>query len=549
MGIIIILIPLLIYLIAASTVKKDVIKHPDDYFSAFKKVGKTEFTSSSIAYGFQVSTIYPFLFWGASMFLFVPFINALFWGFGIILFYFSFNKISRFLGSGKTLHGLIGETYGIKARIIASLLTIVGFIGYIIAELWFGSLVLLSVFPSNNWLYFSVFVFIFFIAVYLYKAGQVSSIRTDQLQLTFTYFGVFGIIIYLLYLIVNNGVIIGGELTWGLLFLSVLIPIILLTRKTKFILLNSFFDKILNVIITVFFVSILILSILIIFKNSQGYNVNNFVNLEGFGFAGLFSLMLLPLCWQFVDLTNWQRLLSVKMPNSNSQINQNIKKGLLNFAIESPFTWILFIVFGLLISTSFPNWTFEDILIDFPRQMINSNIIFEQILGYTFIVSIISIMLSTMDSFIMGISFTYTYDINSQSRNLIEKQSEIDVSTTQQILNKGKYFGFFIVLIALVLFIFFDKNIEGGGNLFINLLLTFYSAALSFLPLIIGMIFLKTKPNSNWALASMLIGSIAGISIGVYATLYNPVFAWYPIIISFLFSSIIYGIGVLFKKD
>jgi hypothetical protein len=99
MGILIIFIPLLIYLLAALNVKKDIIKHPDDYFAAFKKVGKTEFTSSSIAYGFQVSTIYPFLFWGASMFLFVPFINSVFWGIGILLFYFSFNKISKYLGN------------------------------------------------------------------------------------------------------------------------------------------------------------------------------------------------------------------------------------------------------------------------------------------------------------------------------------------------------------------------------------------------------------------------------------------------------------------
>ena len=346
-----------------------------------------------------------------------------------------------------------------------------------------------------------------------------------------------------------NGNIIGGELTWGLLFLSVLISIILLIRKTKFILLNSFFDKILNVIITVFFISIFILSILIIFKNSQSYDLNNFVNLEGFGFAGLFSLMLLPLCWQFVDLTNWQRLLSVKMPESNSRINQDIKKGLLNFAIESPFTWILFIVFGLLITASLPSWSFEDILIDLPKQLINSNIFIEQILGYTFIVSIISIMLSTIDSFIMGISFTYAYDINPHSRKLIEEKREIDVATTKQILNKGKYFSFLAVIIALGLFILFDQNIKGGGELFINLLLTFYSATLSFLPLIIGMIFLKKKPNSTWALASMLIGATAGISIGVYATLYNPVFAWYPIIVSFALSFIIYGLGYIINKE
>lgn len=548
MGIIIILIPLLIYLFAALTVKKDVITHPDDYFAAFKKVGKTEFTSSSIAYGFQVSTIYPFLFWGASMFLFVPFINAVFWGIGILVFYFSFNKISKFLGTGKTIHGLIGDTYGKNARIIASLLTIVGFIGYIIAELWFGSRVLLAIFPSNDWLYFSVFIFIFFIAIYLFKAGQVSSIRTDQLQLTFTYFGVFGIIIYLLYLTFNNGVAINGALNWGLVILLFLAPIILIIRKVKYISINTVVDRILNSFITIFFISIIVLIILIIYKGNKDFALDNFINLEGFGYVGLISLMILPLSWQFVDLTNWQRLLSVKASDSNSRINQNIKKGLLNFAIESPFTWILFIVFGLLISTSFPNWTFEDILIDFPKQMINSNILLEQILGYTFIVSIISIMLSTLDSFIMGISFTYTYDINSKTRQLIEKQRTLDKNIVREILNKGKYFGFLSVLIAVGLFVFFDKNIIGGGNLFINLLLTFYSAALSFLPLIIGMLFLNKKPSPNWALSSMLIGAISGISLGVYATLFNPIFAWYPITACVLISSTIYIVGYFNRK-
>lgn len=297
-----------------------------------------------------------------------------------------------------------------------------------------------------------------------------------------------------------------------------------------------------------FFLAVVILSVLIIVKSSQNYTIDNFINLEGFGIAGMVSLMLLPLCWQFVDLTNWQRLLSVKAQEPNTKINQSIKLGLFNFAVESPFTWILFIVFGLLITASLPNWKFEDILIDFPKQMINSNIVFEQILGYAFIVSIISIMLSTIDSFIMGISFTYTYDINSQSRTLLENKKDIGINSTSSILNKGKLFGFFAVIISLVLFVVFDKNIKGGGELFINLLLTFYSAALSFLPLILGMLYLTNKPKQNWTLASMLVGAISGVGIGCYATLYNPAYAWYPIIISLLLSSLIYGVGLLSNK-
>lgn len=547
-GFFIILVPLFIYLIAALTVKKDVINHPDDYFAAFKKVGRTEFTSSSIAYGFQVSTIYPFLFWGASLFLFVPFVNAIFWGIGILLFYFSYPKISQFLGKGKTLPGIMGEYYGNNTRTIAALLTIVGFIGFIVAELWFGSRVLLAIFPNNDWIYFSAIIFVIFIAIYLFKAGQVSSIRTDQMQLAFTYFGVFGIIIYILYLLFSRGVFIEGSLFWGIILITLFIPVILLIRKAKFISFNSKSDRILNALISISFLAIFVLSVLTIFQNDKSFSLENFFNLEGFGYAGLISLMLLPLSWQFVDLTNWQRILAVKNKNENSELNRDTKKGLLNFSIESPFTWILFIVFGLMITSAFPGWSFEDILIDFPKQLISSTIGLERILGYTFIVSIISIMLSTIDSFIMGISFTYTYDLNKYSRNILDNDKEISSQATGKILQKGKIFGFISVLFAIILFIFFDKNIQGGGDLFINLMLTFYTAVLSFLPLVLGIIFLRSKPSNNLAMVSMSAGSILGIVLGVYSVLVNQDFVWFPIIICILTSTTIFLIGYFNNK-
>lgn len=547
MGIFIILLPLVFYLLVAISGKKETINHPDDYFSAFRKVGKTEFTSSSVAYGFQVSTIYPFLFWGASMFLFVPFVNALFWGVGILFFYLSFNKISRFLGKGKTLHGLIGKVYGNRTRVIASYLTILGFVGFIIAELWFGSRVLLAVFPNNNWIYISAFIFIIFISIYLFKEGQISSIKTDQLQLAFTYLGVFGIIIHLLYLTFKSEQEVTGALNWGLLILVILTISILSIRRLKFIKINSLIDNILNIIISLLFVLIIILSILLLYNNGSNFELGNFVNLEGFGYAGLISLILLPLSFQFVDLTNWQRILAVKQKDSET-VSKDIKKGLLNFSVESPFTWILFIVFGLLISTAFSNLTFEDILIDFPKQMINSTGILDKIVGYTFIVSIVSIMLSTIDSFIMGISFTYTYDINKNTKDIIDENKNIDSNQLESILKKGKTFGFVTVLISIGLFVIFDKFIKGGGDLFINLLLTFYTASLSFLPIVLGIIYLKKRPSENWAISSMLLGSIISISLGVYSVLVNPNYAWYPIIICVLLSFATYSIGLFFNK-
>ncbi len=547
MGILIILMPLSIYLIVALAGKRGKINHPDDYFSAFRRVGETEFTSSSVAYGFQVSTVYPFLFWGAAMFLFVPFINSIFWGLGILLFYLSFNRISKYLGKGKTLHGLIGKTYGNKARVVASYLTILGFVGYIISELWFGSRVLLAILPNNNWIYFSAFVFVLFISVYLFKEGQISSIKTDQLQLTFTYLGVFGIIIYLLYATIKNGQEIVGALNWGLLIVIVLALFILFIRKLKFIRIYSKIDNVLNIIVSLLFISIIILSGIVLFNNGSNFQLGDFVNLEGFGYLGLISLIILPLSWQFVDLTNWQRILSVKEDETKTA-GSNIKKGLLAFSIESPFTWILFLIFGLLISTVFSNLTFEDILIDFPKEMINSKNAFEIFIGYAFIVSVISIMLSTIDSFIMGIAFTYTYDIDSKSKKMIDENVELNENQLNNILSRGKTFGFLTVVLSIVLFIVFDVFVKGGGSLFINFLLTFYTASLSFLPLVLGMIFLKKVPSQNWSIATMLISAITSISLGVYAVVVNPDYAWFPIIVCVILSCLVYIIGSFFTR-
>jgi hypothetical protein len=67
-----ILIPLIIYLVSAFTIPKGVIRHPDDFFIAYRQVSTTPFSNSSIAYAFQVATVYPFLIWAISQKIFVP---------------------------------------------------------------------------------------------------------------------------------------------------------------------------------------------------------------------------------------------------------------------------------------------------------------------------------------------------------------------------------------------------------------------------------------------------------------------------------------------
>lgn len=166
-------------------------------------------------------------------------------------------------------------------------------------------------------------------------------------------------------------------------------------------------------------------------------------------------------------------------------------------------------------------------------------------MGYTFVVSVISIMLSTIDSFIMGISFTYTYDYSKVTRDLVEQNENLSKRELKFVLNRGRLFSITCVLVAFGLFVFFDINISGGGGLFINLLLTFYSGILSLLAIVLGMVLFEKKVRSGWALASAASGAVLGIGVGIYAVLYDATLAWYPVIISLLISALVYLIGIL----
>ena len=557
-GLIVILIPLLIYVVGALSVAAKDVKHPDDYFVAYKKVGVTAFSSSSIAYAFQVSTIYPFLLWGASNFFLVPLVNTVGWGLGIFLFYLCFNRYKQFIGSDLTLHGFLGEKYGLSVRVIASYLTIIAFLGFAISETYFGSKVLLSIIEDKNIFYLIVLGSLLFVYGYIAYGGQVSSIRTDQLQLIMSYLGVFGLMLYFIYLLIANASEVSGPLFWGFIVLIVYIPSVLLFRKFKFIKFSehdsvgdSIINRILNTSIGVIFILVLIGVIWALAKSSHVTTVDNFFNIEGFGIAGLLSLTILPLSFQFVDLSNWQRLLAVKADDGKDieSLHGNIRKGLLIYAIESPFTWIIFIFFGALTVAALPNFTFTDLLVDIPKQLINSGNLLQEFFGYTFIVSVLAIMLSTVDSFMMGIIFTFVYDSFGKTRKMIDSGNEDKVKTNYKtIINSGRIFGLFAILIGIAFFVIFDKNVPNGGELFINLLLSFYAAQLSFFPLVFGILFLREQPSPFWANASMILGAVLGIGLGIYAVLFNPEFAWYPILVCFCMSSFIYFIGYLLKK-
>lgn len=86
-----------------------------------------------------------------------------------------------------------------------------------------------------------------------------------------------------------------------------------------------------------------------------GDSVRSAVTSPGFfnlsqGTPNLLSLALLPLFWQFVDVTMWQRLAAVQLPPQTGSLREKlgpIRVGLQRFAFESPVTWLFAIIIGI----------------------------------------------------------------------------------------------------------------------------------------------------------------------------------------------------------
>lgn len=552
-GPLLVAVPIAIYLMAALSVRREDVRLPDNFFTAHRKVDVTVFSTSSIAYAFQMSTIFPFMVWGASNFFFVPIVNTLFWGVGILLFQLSFRRYESFVGRDQTLHGLLGDQYGNSIRKLASYLTITGFLGLSVAELYFGSQVLLSVSEGNAIVYISIVGVSTLVYIYIAYGGQLSSMRTDQLQLAISYLGFFGIILYFLYVILSSKSLINPPLTIASVIGAVYIPYVVYKRRGRFLRLGfgnravTAGGEFLNTLIVIMLVAIWASILFLLHRGTISTRPLSFFDLTGFGLPGLLSLAILPLCFQFVDLTNWQRLLSVKPSSvSTGQLRKDIGRGLLIYSVESPFTWLVALFFGALVTCAVTGVSSDNLLIDLPRHLLRTQTATGRIIGYTFILSVISVMLSTVDSFLVGVIYTFTYDSYGPTQRILDtKDSETIASKAGFIIRSGRWFGALALVFTLAMLFTFDRAIPNGGSLFVNLLLAFYSAQLSFFPLVFGVLFLRTRPTARWAGTSMVLGAGAGIALGIYSVIWNPTYAWYPLLVCFGVSCSVYAAGYI----
>jgi len=553
LGIFILLIPLAIYLIAGMVSQRE-IRTPDDFFIAYKKVGTTPFSNSSIAYGFQVATIYPFIIWAATGSISLAIANTIFWGVGILVFSAVVPKLESFIGSDKTLHGFIGEKYkSTSLRQITAWLTILGIAGVALAEIVWGSSILsILIGPSKPAMYLVLFFMVLYVLLYILRGGQLSSIRTDQIQLIFSYVGVFIVIGYSVFVLIKNNVTLNFSASFCLILLILSLARILLYRRFKFYMPETSkgkttgIMKFSNVFISALFILVIVLSIFALPKlNFAGAKTS--LALGGFGVLTVIAYSLMPLLFQFCDMTNWQRILAVEVedPSDKKRVIKDITKGLRVYGVESPFSWFSVIALGAFFALAFPSVIAGgDPFYNIPNMLATSALWYEQLFGYVFIVSILAIMLSTVDSAIAAILFAFTYDANPRSRKILDTNDKAKIEeNTEKIMKAGKIFSVLIIAF-LTLHIFIDYFEFGGVN-FIGMLFAFYTAQLSFAIPVIGAILFDRLPKKGFVIASIVISAAFGVISGIYITITGlDAYQWVPIIGTLCSSLIIFSLGL-----
>lgn len=413
------------------------------YYYANRKVSPNRFIDTTIIYALQVAAITLFTTWGYQYGFWVILVPV-FWGMGYYLISFLIDRghLDSFLQQENigTIHQFISlkgkkPLLGVFAA-LASLLGIAGpamyeaqFSGELVARIstaMIGSEKAATIIPQYATLFFICFVLM--AAIYILYGGFQAIVRTDIIQLGIGYSCLTIGISFLLLKMVQNGYFCEA-LFFTTLFFILSIFILFCWLRTFFQefrhdgLFWNLFASLFPIAISVFIYTVTFIVIFIIpdvdrscvfsFDSwSEIFRLHKFDKPFALGAMSLLSLFIANSLYQVVDIGQWQRLASVDINgNGYAEKKRELSKALKVAMIYSPITWIICVLFGMLlhyVSADIVNNPYDE-FVTFLIGYQSAGIL-GQVVVSIFILSLISIMFSTLDSLVSSIVFTIHND-------------------------------------------------------------------------------------------------------------------------------------------
>jgi Na+/proline symporter len=250
---------------------------------------------------------------------------------------------------------------------------------------------------------------------------------------------------------------------------------------------------------------------------------------------GLVALLLLPLFYPLVDITNWQRMAAFEQ-NADGKVASTWQPAALRrifgiYAFETALVWLFMCTFGAIAALSIATPSAADSMQDFVQQLVaQENFVADGALSLL-LVAVLAIALSTMSSAFSASICAIRYDIlpafSAEPRSEKTPPVEEARATGRAVTASGTLclviFGAFYAVGA-----YRPMGFNGSG--FLALLFAFFCAQLSFVPLVLGPLIGRTRGGAvspGWALGVIGCGAVVGVgSVAIYLTSGSEPWLW-----------------------
>jgi Na+/proline symporter len=532
--------PILIYLIVGIFAKSSKVATIDDYFIYSQQVGVNDYANTSVGYALQMAAMFLFAYWGIIYGLGALW-TAIFWFCGFALLYRLLPKFLPFHDNPTTLHQYLAERFGKKSiQRLAAAATIIGLWGTMMAELDYTMQVYSPLVTNTQSTFIIQTLFLAFGVLYIIVNGYKAEVNTERIQVPFAYAGLIAVLILTLPAVWIHS----GPKAYTVIFALFIITLLLMVvGKMSADLRRPLHDW-------QVWIPLLALAGLVgvgwwVHSSGLRPGANSTIldaplfgtQLKAQGYFALFSLFIANVFWMPVDFSTWQRVASVE--GKNQEGLERLRRGTWRVMFESPASWCLGIVLGLIIHAGgfIPQGTDpSEALPSFSTALENGVAArhFAWAAGWLyplFIIACISIMLSTVDSIISAIAFTADRDL------------PITPESRKNRLAPARLWTLGIVVVGLGLYPLLRFIL--GANL-PTFLYAAYSMQLSLLVIVLLALYNK-RLDGRAAVASVLCGFIAtGIAFYLAIRVPDPDAAVLPPVFAVLGATV--GYAMFFRR-
>ena len=362
-----------------------------DYFVSSDHTPPGVIRNSSIAYALKAAAFGPLLLWGATGDLWPAIVSAVCLGLGLALIFVLRRPLLAFFAealnqdSSISINEFVARQHGDDARVrlLAAGLTVFALAGFIVCELIGVATIAKPMLGGNLGVVLIICAVVVAMALCVVPAGNSGAMFAAQMQLGGLYFGLFGSMVFLVYVQMSSLATMRPHTILGLVFIVAFCVILPIFRRARFVDNNVInaprssadeaphatslarrlrtFQSILSVSTAVLAGFVIAFAGIELSSFDVPMLVRESVTALQAGthvpFLGLVALALLALCGQIVDMTNWQRVAAFAKDRDAKATEPNpwskaFRKFAVGYAIETPFAWLFMCAFGAVIAAS-----------------------------------------------------------------------------------------------------------------------------------------------------------------------------------------------------